>query len=295
MKTKIGFIGLGNLGTPIARNFIEAGYHLQVYNRTVEKTKELDQDNITVCHSPAEAANGVQFIVTVLSNDTVVTQTTTGEEGILKTLPKGAIHISMSTIAPDTAKHLSQLHEQAGSRYLTSPVFGRPDAAAAKKLWVCLSGAQEIQEAARPLLESTSQGIFNFGEEAGQANVVKLAGNFMIQASMEMMAEAYTLTEKFGIERTAVADFFGSTIFNAPIFKNYGKLIAEHKYEPVGFTSQLGYKDASLVAKLSQESQTPMPLVALIQNRLLTALAKGRSERDWAEAFGKGVSNDAGL
>jgi len=295
MKTKIGFIGLGNLGTPIAKNLIAAGYHLQVYNRTISKADELDQSSITKCNSPAEAAKFVNFIITVLANDAVLTETVTGEEGILKTLPKDAIHISMSTIAPDTADALAKLHQESGSHYLASPVFGRPEAAAAKMLWVCVSGDQKIKDAAKPVLETVSQGVVDFGELTAAANVVKLSGNFMILASMEMMAEAYTLAEKFGVDRTKVADFFGNTLFNAPIFKNYGKTIAEKKYEPVGFTSQLGYKDASLVFKLSQQSQTPMPIANVVHNRLLTAMAKGWTERDWAEAISRGVTDDAGI
>ncbi|OKS85465.1 NAD(P)-dependent oxidoreductase [Mucilaginibacter polytrichastri] len=295
MKTTIGFIGLGNLGTPIAKNLIAAGYHLQVYNRTISKADELDQASITKCQSPAEAAAGVNFLVSVLANDAVLTETVTGDEGILKTLPKDAIHISMSTVAPDTADELAELHQQSGNHYLASPVFGRPEAAAAKMLWVCISGDAKIKEAAKPLLETISQGVVDFGDHTSAANVVKLTGNFMILASMEMMAEAYTLAEKFGVDRTKVADFFGSTLFNAPIFKNYGKTIADKKYETVGFTSQLGYKDASLVFKLSQQSQTPMPIANVVHNRLLTALAKGWTERDWAEAISRGVTDDAGI
>lgn len=295
MKTKIGFIGLGNLGAPIAKNLIAAGYHLQVYNRTISKADELDQSSITKCSSPAEAAKFVNFIVTVLANDAVLTETVSGDEGILKTLPKDAIHISMSTIAPDTADALAKVHQESGSHYLASPVFGRPEAAAAKMLWVCVSGDAKIKEAAKPVLETVSQGVVDFGELTAAANVVKLSGNFMILASMEMMAEAYTLAEKFGVDRTRVAEFFGNTLFNAPIFKNYGKTIAEKKYEPVGFTSQLGYKDASLVFKLSQQSQTPMPIANVVHNRMLTALAKGWTERDWAEAISRGVTDDAGI
>ncbi|MBE7171698.1 MAG: NAD(P)-dependent oxidoreductase [Williamsia sp.] len=295
MNTKVGFIGLGNLGTPIAKNLIQAGCYLQVYNRTAAKIEELDADAVTKCSSPAEAAAGVDFIVTVLPDDRVLKEVVTGQTGILQSLPKEAIHISISTILPETAKELALLHQEAGNCYLTSPVFGRPDAAAAKKLWVCISGAAHVKAAAKPLLESTSQGIIDFGEADGAANVVKLAGNFMIQASIEMMAEAYTLAEKYRVERTAIADFFGSTLFNAPIFKSYGKVVAEKNYEQVGFTAQLGYKDAKLALSLSQQSQTPMPFLSVVHSRLLSALAKGRNERDWTEAISRGVSDDAGL
>jgi 3-hydroxyisobutyrate dehydrogenase-like beta-hydroxyacid dehydrogenase len=292
---KIGFIGLGNMGTPMAQNLIKAGYHLQVYNRTISKAGELDQAAITKCKTPAEAAANVQFVVTMLSEDEILKEATSGTNGLLQTLQKGGVHISMSTISPETSEELAKLHEQAGSTYIACPVFGRPEAAAAKKLFVCTSGDAKAKEAARPILEALGQSVTDFGEAVGGANVLKIAGNFMIIASLELMAEAFTLAEKNGLDRAKVAEFFGSTLFNAPIYQNYGKLIANKQYQPVGFKAKLGLKDARLAIKLSQVSQTPMPLAMLAHNRLLTAVAKGGGDNDWVEAFGKGVSDDAGV
>lgn len=295
MKNKIGFIGLGNMGIHMAKNLIEAGYHLQVHNRTLNKADELDQAGITKCQTPAEAATGVPIVITMLSEDDVLRESVTGADGILKTLQPNAVHISMSTISPDTSEELAKLHQQAGSRYLASPVFGRPEAAAARKLWICVSGDEQTKTDVRPILDLLGQGVIDFGQSVGGANVVKIAGNFMIMASMEMMAEAFTLAEKNGLNRTQVSDFFGSTIFNAPIFQNYGKLIAGKQYEPVGFKSKLGYKDARLAFKLSQTSEMPMPIANAVHGRLLTAVAKGWGESDWVEGIGRGVSEDAGL
>jgi 3-hydroxyisobutyrate dehydrogenase-like beta-hydroxyacid dehydrogenase len=292
---KIGFIGLGNMGTPMAQNLIKAGYHLQVYNRTISKADDLEQAAITKCKTPAEAAANVEFVVTMLSEDEILKEAVSGEHGLLHTLPKGGVHISMSTISPETSQLLAGLHHLAGSHYIAAPVFGRPEAAAAKKLFVCTSGNTEAKERARPILESLGQSVTDFGEEVGGANVLKVAGNFMIIGAMEMMAEAFTLAEKNGLNRADVANFFGSTIFNAPIFHNYGKLIANKQYEPVGFKARLGLKDARLAVKLSQTSETPMPLATLAHNRLLAAVAKGGGDRDWVEAFGKGVTDDAGI
>jgi 3-hydroxyisobutyrate dehydrogenase-like beta-hydroxyacid dehydrogenase len=295
MKTKIGFIGLGNMGINMAKNLIGAGYHLQVFNRTISKIGELDQAALTVCESPAEAADSVSVVITMLSEDEVLKEVVLGNDGILKKLPKGGLHISMSTISPDTAQELARHHREAGSTYLAAPVFGRPEAAAAKKLWICVSGDERSKEIARPILESLGQGIFDFGEAPGGANVVKIAGNFMIMASLEMMAEAYTLAEKNGLDRLKVAEFFGATIFNTPVFQNYGRQIANKYYEPVGFKAKLGYKDARLAFKLSQQSETPMPVATAVHNRLLAAIAKGWGEKDWAEGVGRGVSEDAGV
>jgi 3-hydroxyisobutyrate dehydrogenase-like beta-hydroxyacid dehydrogenase len=280
------------MGLNMAKNLIAAGHQLQVYNRSSEKANELEQSSITKSKTPAEAASNVSIVITMLSDDDVVTEAT---NGILQTLQKGALHISMSTISPDVSQKLSDQHKSAGSSYLAAPVFGRPEAAAAKKLWICVSGSQQAKETAKPILDCLGQGVIDFGEDAGGANVVKIAGNFMIMSSLEIMAEAFTLAEKHGLDRTKVADFFGSTIFNAPIYQNYGKLIANKQYEPVGFKAKLGYKDARLAFKLAQQSETPMPMGTLIHNRLLTAVAKGLGDRDWVEAVGRGVTDDAGI
>lgn len=295
MEKKIGFIGLGNMGTHMAKNLIEAGYHLQVYNRTLSKIDELPQASVTVCKTPAEAAANVPALISMLSEDEIVKEAVGGVDGILKTFPKNAVHISMSTIGPDTSEELAKLHVAAGSAYIASPVFGRPEAAAAKKLFICISGDAASKEIAKPILECLGQRIVDFGEKVGGANVVKVAGNFMIIASMEMMAEAFTLAEKNGLDRAQVADFFGSTIFNAPIYQNYGKLIANKQYEPVGFKAKLGYKDARLALKLAQQSQTPMPAATLAHDRLLSAVAKGWGEKDWVEGVARGVAEDAGV
>jgi 3-hydroxyisobutyrate dehydrogenase-like beta-hydroxyacid dehydrogenase len=295
MEKRIGFIGLGNMGHHMAKNLIDSGYHLQVYNRTASKAEELHKASVTICKTPAEAAANVDVVITMLSEDGTVKEIVQGENGILKTLGKNAVHVSMSTIGPDTSEELEQIHANAGNHYIASPVFGRPEAAAARKLWVCTSGNQEAKEIARPVLECLGQGVIDFGEKVGGANVVKIAGNFMIIASLEMMSEAFTLAEKSGLDRKQVADFFGSTIFNAPIYQNYGKLIAGKQYEPVGFKTSLGYKDARLALKLSQLTQTPMPAATVAHNRLLAAVAKGWGDRDWVEGFGRGVDEDAGV
>ncbi|RYY34950.1 MAG: NAD(P)-dependent oxidoreductase [Sphingobacteriaceae bacterium] len=296
MEKRIGFIGLGNLGIPMAKNLITDGFHLQVFNRTASKADELEQNFVTVCNTPAEAAADVDFVITILSEDDVLKEVVSGESGILKTLRRGALHISMSTISPETSQELLAAHNAAGSNYLAAPVFGRPEAAAARKLWICVSGAAEVKDAAKPVLESLGQGIIDFGETTGGANVVKLTGNFMIMAALETMAEAYTIAEKSGLDRQQVADFFSSTLFACPIFQNYGKFIAAKQYEPVAFKAKLGYKDARLALKVAQQSETPAPLVSLVHNRLLTSVAKGNGDNsDWIAAFGKGVSDDAGV
>ncbi|RYZ96124.1 MAG: NAD(P)-dependent oxidoreductase [Moraxellaceae bacterium] len=296
MSNTIGFIGLGNVGIPMAKNLIASGYHLQVYNRTASKAAELEQASITVCDTPAQAAANVPIVITILSKDSVLKEITTGKNGILKTMQANALHISMSTISAETSEELAALHANSGSQYLAAPVFGRPEAAASRKLWICVSGSPDAKKAATAVLNELGQGTIDFGDTIGGANVVKLAGNFMIMASLEMMAEAYTLAEKNGLDRKQVADFFSSTLFNCPIFQNYGKFIAAKQYQPVAFKAKLGYKDARLALAAAQKSKMPAPLISLVNNRLLTTVAKGHGDTsDWIESFGKGVDEDAGL
>ncbi len=129
MEKKIGFIGLGSMGLNMAKNLISAGYHLKVYNRTMSKANELDQASITRCKTPAEAADGMQVVITMLSEDEPLRETVLGKDGILEKLPKNGVHISMSTISPETSTLLAKRHSEAGNLYLAAPVFGRPEAA----------------------------------------------------------------------------------------------------------------------------------------------------------------------
>lgn len=292
--SKITFIGLGNMGLPMAQNLINAGHHIKVYNRTTEKATDLTGD-FEVCNSIKEACTDREFIVTMLSEDDALYQICKGEDGLLSQMEKGAIHISMSTISPDTSKDLAEKHQAKNQHYLSCPVFGRPNAAQAAKLYICTSGDDDLKQKVKPILELMGQSITDFGTDPGAANVVKLAGNFMIMASMETMAEAFTLAEKQGLDREKVADFFGETVFNAPIYKNYGTLIAKKQYQPVGFKASLGFKDARLASKMALDAKMPAPLLNLVYNRLLSAIANGNGNGDWVEGISGGVSNDAGF
>lgn len=290
----IAFIGLGNMGIGMAQNLLNANYSLKVYNRSIEKASAL-KGNYTICNHPEEAAKDQDVIITMLSDDDVLNNFAFGPNGFLSAMKKDAIHISMSTISPDTSRALYKEHQANGTHYVSAPVFGRPNAAAEAKLFVCTSGDTQQKEKVNTILALMSQSISDFGTEPGAANVVKLAGNFMIMASMETMAEAFTLAEKQGLDREKVAEFFGNTVFNAPIYKNYGTLIAKRQYQPVGFKATLGFKDARLANKMALDAQMPAPLLSLVYNRLLGALANGNGHEDWAEGIAKGVDTDAGV
>ncbi|MBE9182105.1 NAD(P)-dependent oxidoreductase [Oculatella sp. LEGE 06141] len=294
MSETIGFIGLGNMGLPMATNLLAAGYPLRAYNRTSEKAQPLAEQGAQVVSQPAEAVEPGGIVVTMLANDAALEAVVLGDNGILAKLGQGGIHLSMSTVSPATAHKLAALHEQQGSQYVAAPVFGRPDAAAARKLWVACSGKTPAKDRVKPILEQIGQGVFDFGEEAGSANVVKLTGNFLIIAAIEAMAEAFTLAEKNGIDRTDVANLFGQTLFACPIYQNYGRMIAQQQYEPAGFKLALGLKDVTLALQTARESQMPLPLASLLHDRLLALVADGKSEIDWTGLALK-TSAEAGL
>lgn len=198
MTEHIGFIGLGNMGQPIANNLIDGGYRLSVYNRTPEKAEPLTKKGATLVSHPKEVVEPGGIVMTMVANDQVVADLVSDETGMLERLGPGGIHVSMSTLAPAMARQLAEHHQQHGVTYLAAPVFGPPDAAEARKLWMYLSGSQAAKERVRPLLEVLGQGVFDFGEEPGAANVVKLAGNFLLGAAIEAMAEAFALARKTG-------------------------------------------------------------------------------------------------
>ncbi len=294
MSETIGFIGLGNMGMPMATNLLAAGYSLKVYNRTPEKAKPLADKGAQIVHYPTEVAESSQIVITMLANDAALESVVLGESGILSSLGNGTVHLSMSTVSPATTRKLMALHEQQGAFYLAAPVFGRPDAAAARKLWIALAGKSSAKEQAKPILEHLGQGIFDFGEDPGAANVVKLAGNFLIISAIEAMAEAFTLAEKNGIDRAAMANLFGQTLFACPIYQNYGRMIAQQQYEPAGFKLSLGLKDVTLALQTARESQMPLPLGSLLHDRLMALVAEGKSEVDWTGLALK-TSQEAGL
>ncbi len=294
MSKQIGFIGLGNMGLPMAVNLVEAGYKLLVFTRTRSKAESVLAKGASWVSSPFETAVPGGIVITMLPDDEAVEEVAGERSELVKRLGKGGIHLSMSTILPSTARRLSGAYDSLGAYYVASPVFGRPEAAATKKLWICLSGSAIAKDRVAPILGALGQKVFDFGEDPGAANVVKVSGNFLIASALEAMAEAFTLAEKNGLRRTDVADFFGQTILSCGIYQNYGKTIAEKRYLPTGFRLALGFKDVNLTHQLATESRVPMPLTDLLRGRLLSGLAKGRESMDWS-ALSLGVSEDAGL
>ncbi len=289
---RVGFIGLGKMGSGMAANLLQAGNELVVYNRTPNKAEALIAKGAASASTPADAARG-DAVITMLANDAAVEELVFGAQGILTALRPDAIHISMSTISVELAERLARAHAQRGRGFVSAPVFGRPDAAAAAKLFIVAGGPPHLVQACRPLFDALGQRCFVIGEKAPQANLVKLSGNFLITAVIEALGEAFALIGKGGIDRAQYLDLITSTLFSAPVYKTYGALIAAEKYQPAGFEAELGYKDVSLVLAAGNELKVPMPLASLIATRLLTLIAQGDGHLDWS-ALAKLAAKDAG-
>ena len=298
----IGFIGLGNMGQAMARNIARAGHTLTVYNRTRGRAEELRADGARVANSPYDAALNAEVLITMLANDEAVEAVIFGAQhaasqegrGALHGLRPGTAHISMSTISVALSKRLADAHAAAGHAYIAAPVFGRPDVAAAAHLWVVAAGPADHIERCRPVFELMSQGLFTVGEEPWTANVVKLAGNFLIASMLEALGEAFALVRKSGVEVHQFLDIINAALFKSPIYETYGSIIADERYEPAGFKLALGSKDVRLALEAADAAATPMPLASLIRDHFLSAIAHGQGETDWA-GLARVIAENAGL
>jgi 3-hydroxyisobutyrate dehydrogenase-like beta-hydroxyacid dehydrogenase len=280
---KIGFIGLGNMGAPMARNLVKAGHELKVYNRTRHKAEDFAREGAAaVADTPAQAADGAEVVITMVADDQALRDVMHGHGGAFDALAPGAVHISMSTISVALSRAAAAHHTNAHKIYVAAPVFGRPDAAAAAKLFVVAAGGKHHLQRCQPLFDVVGQRTFVIGEEPHTANVVKLIGNFLITTVIESLAESFALVQKSGVERSVLLDLLTSTLFNAPIYKNYGAMIAADKYEPVGFRMPLGLKDNRLILNHADECSVPMPMASLVHDRYLAAIAQGLSDADWS-------------
>ncbi len=273
MNKTIGFIGLGNLGLPVATNLLSAGYSLVVYNRTESKAQPLVAQGAKLVSRPVDTITTGGIVVSLLWDDEALESVAANPE-FLKKLGNGGIHISMSTVSPDTSKKLAVLHAEHGSFYIDAPIFGRPEAAVAKQLWIPYSGPKQAKEQIQPILNAVgAQGIFDFGEEVGAANLVKLVGNFLIISAGRSVNEALTIVKEKGFEPKAVLDMLTATLFPSPIYKSYGSRLVESNI--TFLQNRIPIKDIGIFKKTAELVGSPTP----ISNALLELL-KGENKED---------------
>jgi 3-hydroxyisobutyrate dehydrogenase-like beta-hydroxyacid dehydrogenase len=291
---KIGFIGLGRMGSAMAENLLKAGHDVTVFNRSPEKSRPLVDLGAHLASSIAGACTG-EAVITMLADDTAVSNAVLTDDGIVKNLPQRAIHISMSTISVALSKELAQAHARAGQRFVAAPVFGRPEAAAAAQLFIVTAGDPATVGACQPLFDAMGQKTLSIGTEPSAANLVKLSGNFLLASVIEALGEAVALIGKAGIDRHAFVDLLTSTIFPAPAYKTYGNLIADNEFQPARFAAPLGFKDIRLTLAAAESLQVPMPIGSLLRDRFLRLLARGGENLDWAAIGGLAVHDARAL
>src|SRR5262249_54598817 len=291
---KIGFIGLGAMGSAMANNLVKAGHELVVYNRTRSRAEELRSLGARVASAPAESATGVDVVFTMLADDSATEAVVFGPGGILNALAAGSAHVCSSTISVALSRRLAKAHEEKRQDYVAAPVFGRPEAAAAAKLFIVVAGPRRQVQHCQPLFDVLGQKTFVIGDDSPAAHVIKITGNFMISTVIEALAEGFALVRKSGIEAHQFLEVMTNSLFSAPVYKTYGTMLASEKFEPPGFKLPLGLKDNRLVMAAAEQAAVPMPLASLVHDRFLAAIAQGLSESD-SSAIAQVSYRNAGL
>ncbi|HEX3430432.1 MAG TPA: NAD(P)-dependent oxidoreductase [Rhizomicrobium sp.] len=290
---KIGFIGLGHMGSGIASNLLEHGHAVAVFNRTQAKSDPLVAKGAQRATSIAEACRN-DVVFTMLSNDAAVEDVVYGDGRVLASLVNGAIHVSSSTISVALAARLAADHAAKGQGFVSAPVFGRPDSAAAGKLFIAVGGEAATVNAVTPLLNVIGQRTYLVSQRPSDANLVKLSGNFLSASVIESLGEAMALIGKAGIDRAHYLEFLTSSLFDAPAYKIYGALVAHETFEPAGFAAPLGQKDIRLLLAAADGLDVAMPFAGILRDRFLTLMAHGGERLDWS-AIGGLAAKDAGI
>jgi 3-hydroxyisobutyrate dehydrogenase-like beta-hydroxyacid dehydrogenase len=278
---KIGFIGLGNMGSGMATNLLKSGHEVIAYNRSPEKVDALVAQGATPARSVAEAC-AADVVISMLADDDAVEAVTFGDGGILESLRPGGTHVSSSTISVALCERLTTAHKAAGQPFVAAPVFGRPEAAQAAKLFVVAAGEGDAVDAVSPAFDAIGQRSFVVSTEPKAASLVKLSGNFLIGSVIESLGEAMALVGKAGVDKHQYLEILTATLFGAPVYKTYGGLIASGQFQPPGFAATLGAKDIRLALAAAEGLQVPMPIASLLRDRFLALLANGGAELDWS-------------
>lgn len=278
---KVGFIGLGKMGAPIAHNLLKAGFDLTVYDRAPERINLLVAQGARGAASSKEAAVGADVVISCVLNDQSVLEVVTGKDGMLAGLKPGGVHIGATTISPGCAAKLAELHQAHGSVYIAGPIFGRPSSAEAGALLTYVAGEAEAIAACEKLFAAYTRSCTYVGPDHKLVNSIKLSYGFILVGLLELFSEAYTLAEKSGIDLEMMGELI-LTMLAHPMMKEYNTRIRTRDFEPAGFALSTGFKDIELILQASSEVRTPLPIANIAREKILTALANGMTEKDWS-------------
>jgi len=277
---ELGFIGLGTMGAPMVLNLLKAGHQVRVWNRSKAPLDELARAGAQPVDSPIQAAEA-EVLISMLGDDVAIRSVFIDAKA-LDGLAAGSVHVNMSTVSVALAKELAALHAERAVAYVSAPVLGRVDVAAAGNLNILASGPADALIRVQSLFEVLGRKTWHFGEGAELACVAKLSANLMIAAAIEATAEASTLAGGYGISRGTFIDMITSTLFAVPVYQGYGKLMVDKQFEPAGFKLSLGLKDIRLALEAGEAAQVPLPFASVLKDNLLDGMAHGQGDQDWA-------------
>jgi len=289
---EVGFIGLGHMGKAIAANLIRAGHRLCVWNRSEGPARELAALGARVAATPAETAAG-EVLMTMLADD-AATRAVLVQDGVLDRARRGLVCVNLATVTVALVRELARLSQERGIDYVAAPVFGRPEVAQSGKLNIVAAGETATLTRIAPLLAVIGERTWPISGPPERANVVKLAGNFMIASAIETMGEAAALVRAYGVSSKDFLEILTSTLFTAPVYRVYGRFIAEQRYQPAAFTLRLGLKDVRLALEAGEAAHVPLPFASVLRDQFLDAIAAGMAEHDWA-ALAEVSARHAGL
>jgi 3-hydroxyisobutyrate dehydrogenase-like beta-hydroxyacid dehydrogenase len=276
---KVGFVGLGGMGSAMAANLLKAGHEVSVWSRRPEPAEEMRKLGARVVDSPRGAFGGDAFLAKL--SDDVATRAVLVGEGLIDASPQTTL-VNCATISVALAEELAALREEAGGAYIAAPVFGRPEAAAAAKLHIVAAAAPASIAKAQPLFDALGQKTWVVGERPAQANVVKICGNFALASAIETLSEASALANSYGVSTKTLLGLLSGTLFDSPAYRGYSALISERKFEPAGFRLKLGFKDVRLALSASEAANVPLPFAAVLRDVFVEAIAHGLGEVDWS-------------
>ncbi len=283
MKERIGFVGLGQMGQPMALNLLKAGFAVRVFDLLEERTVPLVAQGASQALRLEDVTEPGGIVLSMVPDDRALLEVALGEDGILSRIGQGGIHLSLSTVSPEVSARLATWYEQQGSYYLAATVLGRPEVAEAAQLSIFLSGHPEAKARVLPLLKVLGRNIYDLGERVEAANVVKLGYNFLIAAAIEAMGEAAALVEHWGADRAAFLRMLvESPLFKGAVYEGYGHMIGTQDYSDARFPVPMGLKDVELVLQAAERVEVPLPYAEIAHEHLLAAEAAGRTQEDWS-------------
>ena len=293
---KVGVIGLGRMGSAIARRILNAGFETTVYNRTADKAQSLAAHGAGVASSVTELSHDRDLVISMVSDDSALYAITSGPGGLYESMNAGAIHAAMGTHSVDAVNNVAEAHRVKGQSFISTPVLGRPEAVDAGELGIVAGGDNTVIDRCMPVFEGIGKRVFRAGPRPAAAAALKLSNNFLLACCIETLAETFAVARRYEIDQETLVDVITNGLFASPAYKIYARLIADKAYDKAGFTATLGLKDLNLMCDAAMAANIPLPSVNAVREHLVTALANGWQDLDWSvvarvQALNSGFEN----